>query len=138
MRLAGPNNYTINDPGVKWSCWEKGSNGNPLVNKTTGYLTACPIDTGDNAWMLASAALVLMMTPGGLAIFYSGLTRQKNAVNTLMMVFITTGVIGIQWVLWGYSLAFGPDATGNGFIGTLDWAGLKVSFMMYHPMCMAD
>ena len=66
-----------------------------------------------------------MMTPGGLAIFYSGLTRQKNAVNTLMMVFITTGIIAIQWVLWGYSLAFGPDATGNGFIGTLDWAGLQ-------------
>ena len=125
LAAAGPNNYTINDPGVKWSCWEKDSNGNLLVNKTTGYLTACPIDTGDNAWMLTSAALVLMMTPGGLAIFYSGLTRQKNAVNTLMMVFITTAIIGIQWVLWGYSLAFGPDATGNGFIGTLDWAGLR-------------
>ena len=70
MRQAGPNNYTINNPGVKWSCWEKGSNGNPLVNKTTGYLTACPIDTGDNAWMLASATTVSMMTPGGMAIFY--------------------------------------------------------------------
>ncbi|MGA8912540.1 MAG: ammonium transporter, partial [Nitrososphaeraceae archaeon] len=125
LALTGPNNYTKNDPAAKWNCFEKDSNGNLIVNKTTGYLEPCPIDTGDNAWMLTSAALVLMMTPGGLAIFYSGLTRQKNAVNTLMMVFITTGIIAIQWVFWGYSLAFGPDATGNGFIGTLDWAGLR-------------
>jgi Amt family ammonium transporter len=75
--------------------------------------------------MLTSSALVLMMTPGGLAIFYGGLTRQKNAVNTLHMVFITTGIIAIQFVLFGYSLAFGPDAGGFGFIGTLDWAGLN-------------
>src|SRR4026208_1133700 len=93
LAASPPNNYTINSPGVKWSCFNKDSNGNPLVNKTTGYLEPCPIDTGDNAWMLTSSALVLMMTPGGLAIFYSGLTRQKNAVNTLMMVFITTGII---------------------------------------------
>ncbi len=122
---AGPNNYTKDNPAVKFSCFQKDKDGNLAVNKTTGLLTPCPIDTGDNAWMLTSAALVLMMTPGGLAIFYSGLSRQKNAVNTLHMVFITTGIIGIQWVLWGYSLAFGPDATGNGFIGTLDWAGLN-------------
>ncbi|MEO9362501.1 MAG: ammonium transporter, partial [Nitrososphaera sp.] len=85
----------------------------------------CEINTGDNAWMLTSSALVLMMTPAGLAIFYAGLARQKNAVNTLHMVFITTGVIAIQYVLFGYSLAFGPDAGGYGFIGTLDWAGLQ-------------
>jgi ammonium transporter, Amt family len=61
-----------------------------------------------------------------LAIFYGCLARQKNAVNTLHMVFITNGVIAIQWgLLWGYSLAFGPDAGGYGFIGTLDWAGLQ-------------
>ena len=122
---AGPNNYTKDNPAVKFSCFQKDKDGNLAVNKTTGLLTPCPIDTGDNAWMLTSPTLVLMMTPGGLAIFYSGLSRQKNAVNTLHMVFITTGIIGIQWVLWGYSLAFGPDATGNGFIGTLDWAGLN-------------
>ena len=72
-----------------------------------------------------SSALVLIMTPGGLAIFYAGLSRQKNAMNTLHMVFITTGIIAIQWVLWGYSLAFGPDATGNGFIGSFAWVGLE-------------
>ena len=66
-----------------------------------------------------------MMTPAGLAIFYGGLARQKNAVNTLHMVFITTGVIAAQFTLIGYSLAFGPDAGGYGFIGTLDWAGLN-------------
>jgi Amt family ammonium transporter len=119
------NNYTKNDYAAKFSCFEKDDKDNLVVNKTTGFLTPCAIDTGDNAWMLASAALVLMMTPGGLAIFYSGLARQKNAVNTLHMVFITTGIIAVQWVLWGYSLAFGPDATGHGFIGTLDWAGLR-------------
>ena len=75
--------------------------------------------------MLTSSALVLMMTPAGLAMFYGGLARQKNAVNTLHMVFITTGVIAVQFTLWGYSLAFGPDAGGYGFIGTLDWAGLQ-------------
>jgi Amt family ammonium transporter len=75
--------------------------------------------------MMTSAALVLMMTPAGLAFFYGGLTRQKNAVNTLHMVFITTGLVAVQWALFGYSLAFGPDAGGYGFIGTLDWAGLN-------------
>jgi Amt family ammonium transporter len=75
--------------------------------------------------MLTSSALVLMMTPAGLAFFYGGLTRQKNAVNTLHMVFITTGIVAVQWALFGYSLAFGPDAGGYGFIGTLDWAGLN-------------
>jgi Amt family ammonium transporter len=60
-----------------------------------------------------------------LAFFYGGLTRQKNAVNTLHMVFITTAIVAVQWALFGYSLAFGPDAGGYGFIGTLDWAGLN-------------
>src|SRR5919202_6908456 len=127
--IPGPqvttNNYTKNDPAANFSCFEKDDKGNLIVNKTTGFLKPCAIDPGDNAWMLASAALVLMMTPAGLAIFYSGLARQKNAVNTLHMVFITTGIIGVQWVLWGYSLAFGPDAMGNGFIGTFDWVGQR-------------
>ena len=126
--------YTQNDPAVKFSCFKHqgvssdSPNGNktqPLLVDKDGNVTPCDINNGDNAWMLTASALVLMMTPGGLAIFYSGLSRQKNAVNTLHMVFITTGIIGVQWVLFGYSLAFGPDAMGNGFIGTLDWAGLN-------------
>jgi Amt family ammonium transporter len=67
------------------------------------------------------------MTPAGLAMFYGGLSRQKNAVSSIHMVFITTGVVAVQFALWGYSLAFGPDAGGYGFIGTLDWAGLSFS-----------
>jgi ammonium transporter, Amt family len=116
--------YREDEPAVKYHCFEQNADGS--YNKTTeGYLIPCPIDHGDNAWMLTSSALVLMMTPAGLAIFYSGFSRQKNAVNTIHMVFITTGIIALEWVLWGYSLAFGPDAGGYGFIGTLDWAGLN-------------
>src|SRR5215208_1485741 len=116
--------YTEDDPAVKYHCFEQNEDGS--YNKTAeGDLIPCPIDHGDNAWMLTASALVLMMTPAGLAIFYGGLSRQKNAVSTLHMVFITTGVVAIQFVLWGYSLAFGPDAGGYGFIGTLDWAGLN-------------
>ncbi|MFL6403985.1 MAG: hypothetical protein ACJ71M_10965, partial [Nitrososphaeraceae archaeon] len=58
------NNYTKNDYAAKFSCFEKDDQDNLIVNKTTGFLTPCAIDTGDNAWMMASAALVLMMTPG--------------------------------------------------------------------------
>src|SRR5262245_16585157 len=105
--LNGASAYKPGDPGVIYHCFEQDSAGN--YNLTAeGDLIPCPIDHGDNAWMLTSSALVLMMTPAGLAIFYGGLTRQKNSVNTLHMVFITTGVIAAQWALWGYSMAFGP------------------------------
>lgn len=78
------------------------------------------IDTGDNAWLLASSALVLIMTPG-LALFYGGMVRSKNMVNTIWMSFIVMCIVSIQWVLWGYSLSFAP---GNWFIGGLQWCGL--------------
>ncbi len=74
------------------------------------------IDTGDTAWMLISTALVLLMTPG-LAFFYGGLVRRKNVLSIMMQCFILIGVISIQWVLFGYSLAFGPGH--GGFIGGL-------------------
>jgi hypothetical protein len=77
------------------------------------------IDKGDTAWMLTSSLLVLMMTAPGLALFYGGMVRQKNALGTLMHSFIIAAVISVQWVLWGYSLAFGPDK--GGIIGGLDW-----------------
>ena len=80
------------------------------------------IDSGDTAWVLAASALVLLMTPG-LAFFYGGLVRRKNIVSTIMYSFVTIGLVGIVWVLWGYSLAFGPDL-GN-FVGNLEWFGLK-------------
>ena len=67
------------------------------------------IDSGDTAWVLMSSALVLLMTAPGLALFYGGMVRQKNALGTLMQSFIILALISIQWVLWGYTLAFGPD-----------------------------
>jgi Amt family ammonium transporter len=84
---------------------------------------ASKIDTGDTAWMLTASALVLLMTAPGLALFYGGLVRQKNALATLMQSFIIMALISIQWVLWGYTLAFGPDK--GGIIGGLEWVGLR-------------
>jgi len=80
------------------------------------------IDTGDTAFVLISAALVLLMTPA-LALFYGGMCRTKNVLSTIMQSFFIIGIISVQWVLFGYSLAFGPDIYG--FIGNLDWIGLK-------------
>src|SRR5438094_7537096 len=92
--------------------------------RTEGVGMSVPtIDTGDTAWLLTSSALVLLMTPG-LAFFYGGLVRRKNALATIMQSFIIIGLISVQWVLWGYSLAFGPDAFG-GLIGRLDWIRLR-------------
>jgi len=80
------------------------------------------ISSGDTAWVLTASALVLLMTPG-LAFFYGGLVRKKNIVSTIMYSFVSIGLVGIVWVLWGYSLAFGPDI--GGFVGNLEWFGLK-------------
>jgi ammonium transporter, Amt family len=115
--------YTPDDLAVRYHSFEVDEAEN-LVLDEEGNLVPVEIDHGDNAWMLTSSALVLMMTPAGLAFFYGGLARRKNSVNTLHMVFVTTGLVAIQFVLWGYSLAFGPDAGDFGFIGTLDWVGL--------------
>src|SRR3989454_2829889 len=80
------------------------------------------IDTGDTAWMLTSAALVLFMTIPGLFLFYGGLVRSKNVLGMLMQNFIMVGIITIQWIVIGYSLAF---ANGTSFLGGLQWAGLS-------------
>ncbi|MFH1141028.1 MAG: ammonium transporter, partial [Chloroflexota bacterium] len=80
------------------------------------------IDTGDNAWVLTSCALVLFMTPG-LAFFYGGLAGRTNVVATIMHSFIIVALISVAWVLWEYSLAFGPDV--GHVIGNLSWFGLK-------------
>jgi ammonium transporter, Amt family len=80
------------------------------------------INTGDTAWMLVSTALVMLMTPG-LAFFYGGLVRRKNVLSIMMQCLILLGVISIQWVLFGYSLAFGPDH--GGLIGGLSFAGFN-------------
>ena len=80
------------------------------------------INSGDTAWMIVSTALVMLMTPG-LAFFYGGLVRRKNVLSIMMQCFMLVGVISIQWVLFGYSLAFGPDH--GGVIGDFSWAGLS-------------
>lgn len=79
------------------------------------------INTGDTAWLLMSAALVLLMTPG-LAFFYGGMVRAKSVLNMMMMSFIAIGIVSILWVLYGYSIAFGD--TGNGLWGGLGQIGL--------------
>ena len=79
--------------------------------------------SGDTAWVLTSAALVLLMTPG-LALFYGGMVRAKSVLNMMMMSFGALGLISILWVLYGYSLAFGDDS-GSGLVGNFDFVGLK-------------
>ncbi len=81
------------------------------------------IDTGDTTWVLVSTALVLAMTAPGLALFYGGMVRGKNALGTIMQSFIILCLISVQWMLWGYSLAFGPDK--GHVIGGLEWLGLN-------------
>ncbi|MGA9943277.1 MAG: ammonium transporter, partial [Nitrososphaeraceae archaeon] len=88
--LTSASAYKPDDPAAKYHCFATDADGGynaslPAFVTPEGDLIPCTIDHGDNAWMLTSSALVLMMTPGGLAIFYGGLTRQKNAVNTLHM-----------------------------------------------------
>lgn len=79
------------------------------------------VDAGDTAWILVSAALVMLMTPG--LGFYAGLSRRKNVINLLTQCFISVAVVTVVWTLWGYSLAFGPDA--GGYVGRLDWMFLR-------------
>ncbi|MFN0074139.1 MAG: ammonium transporter [Chloroflexota bacterium] len=80
------------------------------------------INSGDTAWLLISTALVILMTPA-LGFFYGGLVRQKNVLATIMHSFFILCLVSVQWVLWGYTLAFGPDI--GGVIGGLDWLGLN-------------
>lgn len=80
------------------------------------------MNTGDTAFVLVSAALVMLMTPG-LALFYGGMVRDQNVLGTIMQSFIIIGVITLEWVLFGYSLSFGMDH--GGFIGGLNWLGLR-------------
>ena len=80
------------------------------------------IDSGDTAWVLTASALVLMMTLPGLALFYAGLVRAKNVLNVLMQCVLSAGIVGVLWILVGYSLAFG---TGNSVIGDFSKIGLS-------------
>ncbi len=80
------------------------------------------VDAGDTAFVLVSAALVMLMTPG-LAMFYGGMVRRKNVLGTIMHSYVAIALVSLQWILAGYSLSFGPDVSG--IIGNLDWAFLR-------------
>ena len=84
---------------------------------------ASAVNSGDTAWVLISTAFVMLMTIPGLAFFYGGLVRKKNVLSVLMQCFFLMCAISLQWVLFGYSLAFGPDV--KSLIGNLSWAGLR-------------
>ncbi|HEY3308864.1 MAG TPA: ammonium transporter [Desulfuromonadaceae bacterium] len=88
------------------------------------------LNTGDTAWMLVSSALVLLMIPG-LALFYGGMVRQKNILSTMMHSFVAMGIVGVQWAVIGYSLAFAPDL-GHGLIGNFS------KFMLNGLIIMKD
>lgn len=102
-----------------------------LVGPFAAQASAAPFDAqaavtnaqtaADTGFMLMSSAMVLLMTPG-LAFFYGGFVRERNILNTLMMSFLLMGIVGVTWVLWGYSLSFAP---GLSFIGGLQWLGLN-------------
>ena len=89
------------------------------------------INSGDTAWVLVSSALVMFMTIPGLAFFYGGLVRRKNVLSTMMQSFFIFCLISLQWILWGYSLAFGPDK--GHLIGNLSWIGLHGVGLVPNP-----
>lgn len=88
-----------------------------LLAPFSSALAADVLNTGDTAWIIVSTALVMMMTPAGLALFYGGLSRYKNLLNTIAMTIVAYCLGSVIWMMWGYSLAFGPDK--GGIIGGL-------------------
>lgn len=105
----------------KWGC----SAGALLLLGLPSLATAAegvPLSAGDTAFIMVSAGLVMLMTPG-LGFFYGGMVRQKNVLGTIMQSFVVLGIIGVQWVLFGYSLSFGADH--HGLIGGLNFLGLN-------------
>ncbi len=95
----------------------------PATTPAAPAAVVAKFDGSDTAFMMVSAALVMLMTPG-LGLFYGGMVRRKNVLATFQQSFVMLGFIAVQWVLFGYSLAFGPDAFG-GVIGTLKFVGLN-------------
>jgi Amt family ammonium transporter len=108
--------------------------GGLLLCASTALLAQAPappaVDSGDTAFMLVSAALVMLMTPG-LAFFYGGMVRGKNVLGTMMQSFMAVAIISVQWIVVGYSLGFGPDK--GHVIGGLEWIGLRNVGMTPNP-----
>lgn len=109
------------------SSWAQDAAAATAAAATTVAAVAAPaapvVNSGDTAWMLISTALVLLMSIPGLALFYGGLVRRKNVLSVLMQCFFLVCLITVQWVVFGYSISFGPDI--KGFIGSLDWCMLN-------------
>ena len=85
------------------------------------------LNSGDTAWMIVSTALVMMMTPAGLALFYGGMSRYKNLLNTFAMTIVAYCLASVIWMMWGYSIAFGPDKAGIiGGLGNMFFDGIGV------------
>ena len=86
------------------------------------------LNSGDTAWIIVSTALVMMMTPAGLALFYGGLSRYKNLLNTFAMTLVAYCLVSVIWMMWGYTLAFGPDKAGIiGGLSNIFMTGIGVS-----------
>ena len=99
-----------------------------LLVPVSSAFAADTIDSGDTAWIIVATALVMMMTPAGLALFYSGMSRYKNLLNTFAMTFVSYCLASIIWVVWGYTLAFGGDQGGIiGGLGHLFLSGIDVN-----------
>src|SRR5256885_852354 len=97
----------------------------PPGTGTFGGSKAPCIDTGDTTFMYAAAVFVMIMTPGGVGFLYGGMTRRKNALTVILQNFMVYAIVSIQWVVWGYSIMFGPSADSFGFIGNFEWLGLN-------------
>jgi len=83
-----------------------------LIVTSQVFADDATINSGDTAWIIVATALVMMMTPAGLALFYGGMSRTKNLLNTFAMTFVSYCIGSIIWVMWGYTIAFGPDVAG--------------------------
>jgi len=90
-----------------------------LLSVSTAFAGEVSVDSGNTAWIIVATALVMVMTPAGLALFYGGMSRSKNLLNTIAMTFVAYCLASVVWVMWGYTIAFGSDV--NGIVGALDF-----------------
>src|SRR5262245_10386212 len=108
-------------PGPRWTALVAGAAALLASASASAEGEAPTLDAGNTAWMLTSSALVLMMTLPGLSLFYAGLVRSRNALSLFMQCLVSAGVVGVLWIVIGYTLSFG---TGGAFIGDLSKIGL--------------
>ncbi len=98
-----------------------------LAVPSSSALASDGLNSGDTAWIIVSTALVMMMTPAGLALFYGGMSRYKNLLNTFAMTIVAYCLTSVIWMMWGYTLSFGPDQAGIiGGLSNMFMAGIGV------------